>query len=62
MKGIPGFPWENTVKVVTYYFRDELKISDEIQLKRVHRVSHELIESSTDDHRAVIVQFTNYNV
>jgi hypothetical protein len=30
------------------------KISDEIQLKRVHR------ESSTDDHRAVIVQLTNH--
>jgi hypothetical protein len=60
VKGIPGSPWENTAKVVTDYFRNELKISDEIQLKRVHRVSHELTESSTDDHRTVILQLTNH--
>jgi hypothetical protein len=41
-------------------FWKRVKISDEIQLKRVHRVSHELTASSTDDHRAVIVQLTNH--
>jgi hypothetical protein len=42
--GIPGYSWENATKVVTDYFQKELKISDEIQLKRVHIVSYKLTE------------------
>lgn len=47
-KGIPESPWDSTITEVTDYFRDELKVYKEIQLRRVHIVYYKQTISATN--------------
>lgn len=60
LKDIPGSPWESTVNVVKDYLREELKISEDIQLNRAHRVKFKQARSESDSHhQEITVQFAH---